>query len=122
MSIVLACLISLSIGWTAAACDALFRDENRPDVFNGLFGTLFLLTLTGVGGFFAAFNILWMFRTIHSSAILVIIAGGAYLGFTASNRLHVNAAGAANRFVLGLGSLLIYYAVAWKLLRPVVDF
>jgi hypothetical protein len=122
VNLALACLISLSIGWTAASCDALFRDENRPSTFDGTFGTIFLLALTATGGLFAVSDTLWIFQAIRSSVVIVIIAGGAYLGFTASTRLHVNAAGAANRFIVGLASLMVCYVVAWELLRPKVDF
>lgn len=122
MSLLLAGLISLFVGWTVAAADALFRDEKRPPVFSGTLGTTFLLILTGVGGLFAAGDILWIFQAIRSSVVIVIIGGGGYLGYSASNRLQVNAAGAANRLIVGLAGLMVFYVIGWELLRPTVDF
>ncbi|MEX0752865.1 MAG: hypothetical protein WD073_08065 [Xanthobacteraceae bacterium] len=124
MTYLLAALISLFVGWTAAASDVLFRDENRPGVFAGTTGTLLLLALTAAAGISAAGDIVWIFRAIPSSAVIVIIAGGGWLGFAASNKLHVNAAGAINRLIVGVAGLALLYGIAWSLLPPppVVDF
>jgi hypothetical protein len=118
MTLLLAFLISFASGWTAAAAEVLFREENRPGVFAGTAGTLLLLALTGVGAYFAAYGILWIFQAIHSSVVIVIIPGGGWLGFAASNRLHVNAAGAVNRLLIGAAGLIVLYGAAWSLLRP----
>jgi hypothetical protein len=115
-------LISFFAGWTVGASDVLFREENRPGIFGGSLGTLLLLVLTGIGGLFAAGGFLWAFQAVPSAAVLIVIAGGGWLGFAASNRLHVNAAGAINRLIVGVAGLLILYALTWSLLPPAVDF
>ncbi len=124
MNYLLALLISLFAGWTIAASDVLFREEDRPGIFAGALGTLLLLVMTTAGGLFAAGGLLWIFRAIPSSAVIVIIAGGGWLGFAASNRLHMNAAGAVNRLIVGVAGLLILYGITWSFFPPppVVDF
>jgi len=125
MTYLLALLISFLAGWTVAASDVLFREEDRPGVFRGSAGTMLLLILTAAGGLFATGGILWIFRTILTSAVIIIIAGGGWLGFAASNRLHVNAAGAINRLIVGVAGLVLLYGLTWSFFPPpdpMVDF
>jgi hypothetical protein len=49
---------------------------------------------------------------------MIVLAGGGVLGAAASNRLHVNAAGAANRMVVGLAGLVVLYGLAWSVFPP----
>ena len=114
---IIAALISFLIGWTAAA-EVLFREENRPGPFRGTAGMLLLLALSAVGAFFGTGGILWIFQTIPSSAVIIVIGGAGWLGFAASNRLHVNPAGAVNRMIVGLGGILLFYGLVWKFLPP----
>jgi hypothetical protein len=118
MAYVLALLISLLAGWSLAASELLFREEQRPGIFRGTAGILLLLALTAIGGLLAAAGILWSFRSIPSSAVMIVIAGGGWLGFAGSNRLHVNAAGAVNRLIVGVAGLLLLYGVTWSWLPP----
>ncbi len=111
MNYLLALLISLFAGWTVAASEALFRAENRPGIFAGTPGTILLLLMTAICGLFAAGGILWSFQAIPSSAVMVVIAGGGWLGFTASNWLNVSTAGAVNRLIVGVTGLMLLYAV-----------
>ena len=115
---ILAAVISFLIGWTAAAAEVLFRLENRPNPFRETLGMLFLLALAGVGAALGTGGILWMFRSIPSSAVMIVIAGAGWGGFAASNWLHVHPAGAVNRLIVGLGGLLLLYGLVWKLLPP----
>jgi hypothetical protein len=50
--------------------------------------------------------------------VLVVLAGGMVVGGAASKKLHVNAAGAANRMMLGLAALVALYALVWTYLPP----
>jgi len=118
MTLVLAFLIGFAGGWSLMACDALFRSEDRPAVFRGTLGTVFLLVLTTVGGLALAGGMVWAFQTIISSSVMVILIGGMVLGFGASKRFQVNAAGAANRMLIGFASLLALYALVWTYYRP----
>lgn len=112
-------IISFLIGWTAAASEVLFRAENRPDPFAGTPGMLFLLALAAVGAALGTGGILWMFRAIPSSAVFIIMAGGGWGGWAASNWFNVGvAAGAVNRLIVGLGGLLLLYGLIWKFLPP----
>lgn len=111
-------VISFALGWSVAAAEVLFREENRPSPFSGNPGMLFLLALSAVGAALGTGGILWMFQAIPSSAVFIVLAGGAYLGFTASSKLHVAAAGAVNRLIVGLAALLALYGLVWKLLPP----
>ena len=124
MNLLFASLISFAAGWTLAASEMLFREENRPGVFAGRPGIVLLLVMTGVAGLFATGGILWMFQAVRSSGVLVIILTGGWFGFAASNRLHGNAAGAVNRLIVGVTALVILYGMTWSFLRPapVVDF
>jgi hypothetical protein len=114
----IAALICFLAGWTMASAEVLFRDEQRPSPFSGTPGTLLLLALTAVGAAFATGGILWIFRAIPSSAVIVVIGGAGWLGFAASSKLHAAAAGAVNRLIVGLAGLLLLYGLAWKFFPP----
>jgi hypothetical protein len=118
MTYALAVLIPFLAGWSAAASEVLFNAERRPGIFQGTSGMILLLVLAGIGGLLAAGGILWIFRAIHSSAVLVLIAGGGYMGWTTSNWLNVAVAGAANRLLVGVAGLTIVYGLVWSLLPP----
>lgn len=118
MNYIIGALICFLAGWTIASSEALFREEQRPSPFRGSLGMLLLLTLAGVGAAFGTGGILWIFRAIPSSAVIVVIGGAGWLGFAASNRLHVAAAGAVNRLIVGLAGLLLLYGLAWKFFPP----
>jgi hypothetical protein len=118
MTYALAVLIPFLAGWSVAASEVLFNTEQRPGMFRGNPGMILLLLLTGAGGLLAAGGVLWIFRAIHSSMVLVFIAGGGYLGWTASNWLNVAVAGAVNRLLVGVSGLLFLYAVVWTFLPP----
>ena len=118
MVILIGFLIAFAAGWSIAACDAVFRAEERPGLFRGTAGMILLLVVAGVGGFTIAGALIWLFQALISAAVLVIIAGGMVLGGMASRMLHVNAAGAANRMMLGLAVLVLLYALVWTVLRP----
>ena len=111
-------LISFAIGWTIASAEVLFREENRPSPFRGTPGMLLLLALAGVGAAFGTGGILWMFQSIPSSAVFIVIGGAGWLGFAASNKLQVAPAGAVNRLIVGLAGILLLYGLAWKFLPP----
>jgi hypothetical protein len=115
---IIGALISFALGWSVASAEVLFREENRPNPFAGNPGMLFLLALSAVGAALGAGGILWMFQAIPSAAVFIVIAGGGWLGFTASSKLHVAAAGAVNRLIIGLAALLLLYGLVWKLLPP----
>jgi len=118
MTYALALLIPFLAGWTAAAAEVLFKTEQRPGMFRGNPGTVLLLALATVAGLLAAGGMLWMFRVVHSSMVLIFIAGGIYLGWTASNWLNVAVAGTINRLMVGVGGLILLYAVVWTFLPP----
>ena len=118
MTYVLAFLISLVAGWSLAAGDTLFRAEERTGFFGGTLGSIFLLVVSAVGGLVLAGAIIWIFRSIISATVVVIILGGGWLGWAASNRLQINTAGATNRLIVGLAGLLLLYAVAWWYFPP----
>jgi len=105
-------LICFLIGWTVAAAEVLFREENRPSPFRGTTGMLLLLALAAVGAAFGTGGILWMFRAIPSSAVFIVIGGAGWGGFAASNWLQVTAAGAINRLIVGLAAILLLYGLA----------
>jgi bacteriorhodopsin len=105
-------------GWLVAAGDALFRAEERPGIFAGTFGMVLLLIVAGIGGLTIAGALIWVFRSIISATVLVIILGMGWLGWAASNRLHVTAAGALNRLLAGLVAMLALYAVVWSYFPP----
>jgi hypothetical protein len=115
---ILAATICFFIGWTVAAAEALFREEQRPTPFRGTPGMLLLLALAAVGAAFGAGGILWIFQAIPSSAVFIVIAGAGWLGFAASSKLHVAPAGAVNRLIVGLAAVLLLYGLAWKFLPP----
>jgi hypothetical protein len=115
---VIAAMIGFTVGWTVASAEVLFREEHRPSPFRGTPGMLLLLALAGVGAAFGTGGILWTFQAIPSSAVLIVIAGAGWLGFTASGKLQVAPAGAVNRLIVGLAGILLLYGVAWKFLPP----
>jgi hypothetical protein len=119
MKLILAFLIGFAGGWSLMACDALFRTEDRPGIFRGTVGMVFLLVLSAVGGLALAGDMIWAFQSILSSGVLVLLIGGMVLGFGASKHFHVNAAGAVNRMLLGFATLLALYALVWTYFRPV---
>jgi len=118
MVMLLGFLISFAAGWSMAACEALFSAEERPGIFRGTSGMILLLIVTGIGGLTIAGAVIWFLQSMMSAAVLVILAGGVVLGGIASRKLHVNAAGAANRMMAGLAVLVVLYGVVWTFLRP----
>ena len=54
MIYVIALSIALVSGWSVMACEALFRAEPRPGMFNGTMGMILLLVVAGVGGLLLA--------------------------------------------------------------------
>src|SRR5262245_9877870 len=117
MSYVIAALIALFAGWWIAATDALFRAEERPGLFHGTPGMLLLLLATGAGGLLLAGTVIWFVRIAPSDyggSLAVIMLIAAMLGGKASNRLHVRAAGAANRMLVGLAGLTVLYGIVWS--------
>ena len=115
---IIGALFSFAIGWTMASAEVLFREENRPSPFAGTAGMLFLLALSAVGAALGTGGILWMFQAIPSSAVFIVIGGAGWLGFIASNKLHVAAAGAVNRLIVGLAGVLLLYGLAWRFFPP----
>jgi hypothetical protein len=118
MVMILGFLISFAVGWSFAACEVLFRAEERPGLFRGTSGMILLLVVAGIGGYTAALAIVWLMQSMISAAVLVVLAGGMVVGGAASKKLHVNAAGAANRMMVGLASLVVLYGVVWTWLPP----
>src|SRR5262245_3415251 len=115
MTYAIAFLIALFGGWSVAACEALFRSEERTGSFRGNAGMVVLLLVAAVGGLILANALVWALRIIPSASTALILVLGGVLGATASNRLHVTAAGAANRTLVGLAGLAILYGIAWSL-------
>jgi hypothetical protein len=115
---IIGALICFLIGWSVAAAEMLFREENRPAPFGGTFGMVFLLALAAVGAALGTGGILWMFQAIPSAAVMIVIAGAGWLGFAASNRLQAAAAGAVNRLLVGLAGLLLFYGLVWRFFPP----
>src|SRR5947207_908496 len=118
MVILVGFLISFAAGWSMAACEAVFRAEERPGIFRGTAGMILLLIIAGIGGLTIAGALIWFFQAMISSGVLVVIGGGVVLGGIASRKLHVTAAGAANRMMIGLAALVVLYALVWTVLRP----
>jgi hypothetical protein len=118
MVMLLGFLISFAAGWSIVAADALFRAEQRPGVFAGTGGMILLLIVAGIGGLTIAYAVIWFLQSMISAAVAVILAGGLVLGGAASRKLHVNAAGAANRMMIGLAALVVLYGVVWTWLPP----
>jgi hypothetical protein len=114
----IAAVICFLAGWSVAAAEALFRLEDRPAPFRGTLGMVFLLVLAAVGAALATGGILWIFRTIPSSAVMIVIVGAGWGGFAASNWLNVHPAGTVNRLIIGLAGLLLFYGLIWKFLPP----
>ena len=115
MTMILSFLIGFAGGWSLMACDALFRAEDRPGIFQGTLGMVLLLVFTMVGGLTLAGGMVWAFQTVITSGIVVILAAGMVLGWAASKRLHVNTTGAANRMFVGLAALALLYGAVWTL-------
>ena len=113
MSYVLAFVISLFAGWWIAAIDALFRADERPGMFAGNRGMVVLLVAAAAGGLQVAGSVIWVARVVPSASVALIMAIGGILGAKASNAVHANAAGAANRMLLGLAGLTVLYGIAW---------
>ena len=118
MTLFLAFMIGFAGGWSLMACDALFRAEQRPGIFRGTLGMLLLLLITGVGGVTLAGAMVWAFQTIITSGVAVILIAGMVIGFSASKQLHVNAAGAGNRMIVGLAVIAALYGVVWTYYPP----
>ncbi len=118
MVMILGFMISLAAGWTVVAADALFRAEQRPGIFHGTPGMVLLLIVAGIGGLTIAGAVVWFLQSMISAAVAVILAGGLVLGGAASKKLHINAAGAANRMMVGLAVLVALYAMVWTYLPP----
>lgn len=118
MVMILGFLISFAAGWSIAACDSLFRADERPHVFRGTSGMIMLLIVAGIGGFTIAGGMIWFLQSMISAAVMVILAGGMVLGVAASKKLHVTSAGDANRMMLGLAVLAVLYGLVWTWLPP----
>jgi hypothetical protein len=118
MTYLIAMLIALVAGWSVMACEALFRAEQRPGIFNGTMGMILLLVVAAIGGLLLAGAVIWVLRVVPSASVALILGIGAVFGGMASNWLNVNAAGAANRTILGLAGLAILYGVAWSFYPP----
>jgi len=114
MAYVIAFLIALAGGWWVAAIDALFRAEDRPGLFAGTPGMVLLLVAAAAGGLLLAGGVIWVARIVPSASVALIIAIGGLLGAKASNMLHVTAAGAANRMLVGLAAMTVLYGIAWS--------
>jgi hypothetical protein len=118
MVMILGFLISFAAGWSITAADALFRADERPGIFRGTPGMILLLIVAGIGGLTIAGAVIWLLQSMISAAVLVILAGGVVLGGAASKKLHANAAGAANRMMIGLAVLVALYGLVWTYLPP----
>jgi hypothetical protein len=118
MVMIIGFLISFAAGWSIVAADALFRAEERPGIFRGTPGMVLLLIVAGIGGLTIAGAVIWFLQSLISAAVAVILAGGVVLGGAASKKLHVNAAGDANRMMIGLAVLVVLYGVVWTYLPP----
>jgi hypothetical protein len=113
MTYVIAAFIALFAGWSVAACDALFRAEERPGILRGNAGMLLLLGATAAAGLLLAGAVIWVIRISPSASVAVIMGLFGWAGAWASNKLNFNAAGAANRMIVGIAGLTILYGVAW---------
>jgi len=113
MTYVIAALIALFAGWSVAACDALFRAEEKPGLFQGTAGMLLLLAATAAGGLVLAGAVIWVLRISPSASVAVIIGLFGLAGAKASNFLNVSAAGAVNRMIVGIAGLAVLYGIAW---------
>ncbi len=118
MVMILGFLISFATGWSCVAADALFRSEERPGIFRGTPGMILLLTIAAVGALTIAYSMIWFLQSMISAAVMVIIAGGVVLGGAASKKLHVNAAGDANRMMVGFAVLVVLYGLVWTYFPP----
>ncbi len=117
-SYLLAFLLAVTAGWSIAACEALFRAEQRPGIFQGSIGLVLLLLASVAGGLLVAGGAVWALHAVKSSAVWIVLMGGGWLGIAASQHLHVNAAGAANRMCVGLAGMVVLYGIAWSYFPP----
>jgi hypothetical protein len=113
MTYVIAVLIALFAGWSVAACDALFRSEDKPGMFRGNLGMILLLAATAAAGLVVAGAVIWILRISPSASVAVIIGLFGLLGAKTSNMLNITAAGAANRMMVGIAGLAVLYGIAW---------
>jgi hypothetical protein len=118
MNYLLAFLFPVLAGWSLAAANALWKAADRPPVLQGTGGRFLLITVYVLTGLLLAAGIVWMFHTLRTSHLVIVIFTGGLLGTSASRRLHVNAAGAINRLVTGVAGLLVAYVIAWVLVHP----
>ncbi len=118
MRYLLAFLFPVFAGWSMAAANALWNAPDRPPVLQGTGGRIFLIAVYAMTGLLLVAGIIWMFHTLPTSHSVIVIFTGGLLGTTASQRLHVNAAGAINRLVVGVIGLLVAYVIAWMLVGP----
>jgi hypothetical protein len=118
MVMILGFMISFAAGWSVVAADALFRADERPGIFRGTPGMVLLLIVAGIGGLTIAGAVIWFLQSMISAAVMVVLAGGLVVGGAASKKLHANAAGAANRMMVGLAALVALYALVWTYLPP----
>jgi len=115
MAYVIAVLIALFGGWWVAATEKLFSaEEERPGLFRGTPGMVLLLLATAAGGLLMAGAAVWIARLVPNASVALIIGIVAFVGGKASNWLHVTAAGAANRMLVGLFALTVLYGLAWS--------
>jgi hypothetical protein len=75
---------------------------------------ILLLVATAAGGLLIAGSVIWIAHIVSSASVAVIMGIAGFLGAKGSNMVHVNAAGAANRMLLGLLGLTILYGIAWS--------
>ena len=113
MTYVIAAFIALFAGWSVAACDALFRAEEKPGMFQGTPGMILLLAATSAGGLVVAGSLIWVLRISPSASVAAIFGLFGLLGAKGSNMLNVSAAGAANRMIVGIAGLAALYGIAW---------
>jgi hypothetical protein len=113
MTYVLAALIALFAGWSVAACEALFRAEDKPGPLQGNTGMLLLLAATAAGGLLLAGAVIWIMKASPSASVAAIIGLFGLLGAKASNMLNATASGAANRMIVGIAGLALLYGLAW---------
>jgi len=113
MTYVIAVFIALFAGWSVAACDALFRAEEKPNMFQGTVGMVLLLAATAAAGLVVAGAVIWGLRISPSASVAVIICLFCLLGAKAPNMLNFTAAGAPNRMILGVAGLAILYGIVW---------
>src|SRR4051794_28494643 len=80
MTYALAVLIALFAGWSVAACEALFRAEDKPGPLRGNAGMLLLLAATAAGGLLLAGAAIWVLKVSPSASVAAIIGLFGLLG------------------------------------------